>query len=96
MDGQLSIQSYFTALDTCYRKYKQKYSSRRRHAAAGGKGDAGADLNAVPSSKSLDSKFDLGSADAFLFHTPFSKLVQKSLGRLMLNDFKMEVCGLDS
>ena len=35
-------------------------------------------------------KFDLTSANAFVFHTPFSKLVQKSLGRLLLNDFTTE------
>ncbi|ELU04623.1 hypothetical protein CAPTEDRAFT_155025 [Capitella teleta] len=31
--------------------------------------------------------FSLQSADAFLFHSPYCKLVQKSLGRLLLNDF---------
>lgn len=31
--------------------------------------------------------FTLQSADAFLFHTPYCKLVQKSLARLMLNDY---------
>jgi len=31
--------------------------------------------------------FTLQSADVFLFHTPYCKLVQKSLARLMLNDF---------
>ena len=93
VDGALSIQSYFTALDSCYRKYKQKFSSRRpTPASSGGKGDAGADLiKGVPSDSSTSSKFDLDSAEAFLFHTPFSKLVQKSLGRLLYNDFKMEV-----
>ena len=29
----------------------------------------------------------LDSADAFIFHSPFCKLVQKSVARLMLNDF---------
>ena len=29
----------------------------------------------------------LDCADAFLFHSPFCKLVKKSVGRLMLNDF---------
>ena len=37
--------------------------------------------------KRPSSKCDLGSFDAVLFHTPFCKLVQKSLGRLALNDF---------
>ena len=76
MDGPLSIQSYFTALDSCYRKYKQKFS---RRCVVDGNNAADA-----------DSKFDLSSADAFVFHTPFSKLVQKSLGRLLYNDFVME------
>jgi len=99
VDGALSIQSYFTALDSCYRKYKQKFSSRRQSpVTSGGKGDAGVDIvNGVPlhdsssSSSSSSSKFDLDSAQAFLFHTPFSKLVQKSLGRLLYNDFVIEV-----
>jgi hydroxymethylglutaryl-CoA synthase len=30
---------------------------------------------------------DLKYLDAVLFHSPFCKLVQKSLARLMLNDF---------
>ena len=32
--------------------------------------------------------FSLDSADAFVFHTPYCKLVQKSFARLMLNDFQ--------
>ena len=34
-----------------------------------------------------DKPFTVNSADAFLFHTPYCKLVQKSLARLVLNDF---------
>jgi len=33
-------------------------------------------------------KVDLSTFDACLFHTPYSKLVQKSLARLAFNDFK--------
>ncbi|XP_074640695.1 hydroxymethylglutaryl-CoA synthase 1-like [Tubulanus polymorphus] len=33
------------------------------------------------------SNFNIDSADAFLFHSPYCKLVQKSFARLMLNDF---------
>ena len=29
----------------------------------------------------------LESADAFIFHSPYCKLVQKSVARLMFNDF---------
>jgi len=35
------------------------------------------------------SKVQLNSFDAFLFHSPYCKLVQKSLARLLLNDFVM-------
>ena len=34
-----------------------------------------------------DDKFTLASADYFVFHSPFTKLVQKSLARLKLVDF---------
>ena len=86
VDGPLSIQSYFTALDSCYRKYKQKFSRRRMD---GSHGDAGISS----SGDHAAGKFDLSSANAFVFHTPFSKLVQKSLGRLLYNDFSMEKVG---
>ena len=36
-----------------------------------------------------DSGFTLASADYFVFHSPFTKLVQKSLGRLKFIDFLM-------
>ena len=32
-------------------------------------------------------EFSLDSADAFIFHSPYCKLVQKSVARLYLNDF---------
>jgi 3-hydroxy-3-methylglutaryl CoA synthase len=35
------------------------------------------------------SKVQLSSFNAFLFHSPYCKLVQKSLARLLLNDFVM-------
>ncbi|EFA06304.1 hydroxymethylglutaryl-CoA synthase 1 [Tribolium castaneum] len=38
-------------------------------------------------SKKNNSAFDLGCFDAVLFHSPYCKLVQKSLARLALNDF---------
>jgi hydroxymethylglutaryl-CoA synthase len=63
VDAKLSIQCYLSALDTCYKLYKQK-------AAARGSGHV-----------------NLGNFDAVLFHSPYCKLVQKSLARLALNDF---------
>ena len=35
----------------------------------------------------LGPLFTLEDADAFCFHTPYCKLVQKSVARLMFNDF---------
>jgi len=35
----------------------------------------------------LDTGFNLLSADAFLFHSPYCRLVQKSFARLLFNDF---------
>lgn len=65
VDGKLSIQCYLSALDNCYRLYRQKYQRRSPEAPA----------------------IDLDHFDAFVFHTPYCKLVQKSLARLSLNDF---------
>lgn len=39
-------------------------------------------------SSKCDNNFDLNKFDSFIFHTPYCKLVQKSLARLYLNDFK--------
>ena len=41
-------------------------------------------------SSSKGANFTLDSAEYFCFHSPFTKLVQKSLARLMLNDFLKE------
>jgi 3-hydroxy-3-methylglutaryl CoA synthase len=50
-----------------------------------------------------DNKSLLESADGFIFHSPYCKLVQKSFARLMLNDlwndpdpdFTQKYCGLE-
>ena len=34
-----------------------------------------------------DKPFTIGSGDFYVFHSPFTKLVQKSFARLKLNDF---------
>lgn len=40
--------------------------------------------------KASNSNFTVKAADFFLFHSPFSRLVAKSLARLKLNDFVRE------
>ncbi|XP_017146878.2 hydroxymethylglutaryl-CoA synthase 1 [Drosophila miranda] len=67
VDGKLSIQCYLSALDTCYRLYRQKFEKQK--------------------AKTQGGKVGLDKFDAILFHTPFCKLVQKSVGRLSFNDF---------
>jgi len=67
VDAKLSIQSYLSALDHCYRGYRQKAETK------------------------LQENICLESFDGVLFHTPYCKLVQKSLARLSLNDFLSEL-----
>ena len=47
------------------------------------------DLNNNTSKKEekVSSSFSLSSSDAFLFHSPYCKLVQKSFARLLWNDY---------
>ena len=65
VDGKLSLQCYFRALDKCYQLYKDSFSLKY---------------------KSKQQKPSLNDFDYMVFHTPFCKIVQKSLGRLMLHD----------
>ncbi|KAJ9587030.1 hypothetical protein L9F63_019372 [Diploptera punctata] len=44
-------------------------------------------LYCTKANKSLGGNFDIKQLDAVLFHAPYCKLVQKSLARLILNDF---------
>lgn len=60
VDGKLSIQCYLSALDTCYKMYRDK---------------------------TKDSEFCIDKLDAMVFHSPYCKLVRKSVGRLLFNDF---------
>ncbi|XP_037682173.1 hydroxymethylglutaryl-CoA synthase, mitochondrial [Choloepus didactylus] len=68
VDGKLSIQCYFRALDRCYAFYRQKIQKQWKEAG-------------------IDQPFTLKDFQFMIFHTPFCKLVQKSLARLMFNDF---------
>jgi len=67
VDAKLSIQSYLSALDQCYKGYKRKAEDK------------------------LQETRNLQTLDGLLFHTPYCKLVQKSLARLALNDFLSEL-----
>ena len=71
VDGQLSIQCYLSSLDKCYNLYKKKIS------------------NEFMKTNVSDKKFEfnLTKANAFVFHSPYCKLVQKSFARLLWNDY---------
>uniref|UniRef100_A0A5F9CMG2 Hydroxymethylglutaryl-CoA synthase n=1 Tax=Oryctolagus cuniculus TaxID=9986 RepID=A0A5F9CMG2_RABIT len=68
VDGKLSIQCYFRALDRCYTAYRQKIQKQWKR-------------------DGIDRPFTLDDLQYMIFHTPFCKMVQKSLARLVLNDF---------
>ncbi|KAL8177973.1 UNVERIFIED_CONTAM: Hydroxymethylglutaryl-CoA synthase, mitochondrial [Gekko kuhli] len=68
VDGQLSIQCYFRALDRCYATYRKKIESQWQKAG-------------------INKRCTLEDFQFMIFHTPFCKLVQKSLARVLLNDF---------
>jgi hydroxymethylglutaryl-CoA synthase len=74
VDGQLSVQCYTSALDTCYTQYCTK--SQMNH-----------ESHSHTHTTTLTSReVNLSTFAAVLFHTPYTKLVQKSLARLYLND----------
>jgi len=62
VDGKLSIKCYFTAIDNCYSRYKDKLTKKQGRQAS------------------------LHDIDYMAFHTPFCKIVQKSLARMVLAD----------
>ena len=68
VDGKLSVQCYFNALDQCYKRYKEKGKQLCQKAS-----------------------FTLDDIDYAVFHTPFCRIVQKSLARLMLQDFLADI-----
>ena len=72
VDGPLSIECYLSALDICYERYRAKFNLQRS------KGQVG-DIS--------EEEFSLDNFDAIMFHTPFCKIVQKSLGRLVLSEY---------
>ena len=64
VDGPLTIECYFRALDNCYKRYLEKASRKTSQPLSG-----------------------LDMFDYMCFHSPYTKLVQKSFGRLAFNDF---------
>ena len=79
VDGPETIQAYLGCLDKTYDAYRQRAAKLRNGAANGVNGHSDAsDLASI--------KVD--DFDYTLFHSPYSKLVQKGFGRLLYNDFE--------
>jgi len=73
VDGALSQVCYYRALEDCYGRFCDRIDR----------------LNGVTNKNGADGKvryFDAESADYFVFHAPYNKLVQKSYGRMFLID----------
>ncbi|NWT05335.1 HMCS2 protein, partial [Mionectes macconnelli] len=91
VDGQLSIQCYLRALDRCYAVYRRKAENQWQQ----GKWQHPRVPILSPwmlidpccLSAGIQRPFTLDDFKYIIFHTPFCKLVQKSVGRLLLNDF---------
>lgn len=85
VDGQLSVVCYLNALDRCYNQFKKKFQTLSRDKMLN-------DINNNNSDEDSDDieQFNLNQASAFLFHSPYCKLVQKSFARLLWNDYLEE------
>lgn len=70
VDGALSQVCYYRALEDCYSKFCDKLDA----------------LNEVDGRSKEAYHFDAESADYFVFHAPYNKLVQKSYGRMHFID----------
>lgn len=76
VDGQFSLKCYTEAVDACYKAYgtrEQAVKAKTQNGANGVEQD--------------ESKTPLDRFDHILFHAPTCKLVQKSFGRMLYNDF---------
>jgi hydroxymethylglutaryl-CoA synthase len=99
VDGRLSIVCYLNALDKCYQLYKKKFqliSSSLLNRKSTNVKDKNNNTNQEQqqeerqtenADENTEETFSLNSADAFLFHSPYCKLVQKSFARLLWNDY---------
>jgi hydroxymethylglutaryl-CoA synthase len=78
VDGLFSIQSYLRSLDETYLKYKQKFKAKVW-------------LQSRSKPFQRGKEISLSSLDYAVFHTPYSKLVQKAVGRMVDINFTYTV-----
>ncbi|KAJ3057335.1 hypothetical protein HK102_011072, partial [Quaeritorhiza haematococci] len=85
VDGPLSNMCYLKALDTCYNRYLDKLvhkNSSKMSTTPPATPSTPTSSFSTTTSPNLDT-----AADYFVFHSPYTKLVQKSFARLAYNDF---------
>lgn len=99
VDGKLSVVCYLNALDKCYQMYKKKFKMGNKHRHDLNNNNGHSMLNGERKRSKPEGitncngdlhgedEFNLNSAQAFLFHSPYCKLVQKSFARLLWNDY---------
>lgn len=83
VDGQFSIRCYLEAVDACYKAYNE------REAALKKKHTNGTATNGSNGEHAAEQKHEtpLDRFDYLCFHAPTCKLVSKSYGRLLYNDY---------
>ncbi|KAG8759323.1 hypothetical protein FRC14_006163 [Serendipita sp. 396] len=87
VDGPLSISTYLTALDNAYSRYREKYAKRAAHSNGYTNGVNGHSNGVNGVNGHAEPKISLSSFDYMVYHSPYGKLVAKSHGRVMYNDF---------
>ncbi|CEH13176.1 hydroxymethylglutaryl-synthase [Ceraceosorus bombacis] len=83
VDGPETLQTYLGALDAAYDAYRRK-AAKFNAGVALAKGES-----AAPNGSAVDPRASvkLDNFDFAIFHSPYSKLVQKGFGRVLYNDF---------
>src|SRR5438034_137839 len=94
VDGQYSIKCYTEAVDACYRAYNAREKAlevMKQNGMAVMNGAVGVNGTAVVNGNGVahadETKTPLDRFDHMLFHAPTCKLVAKSYGRLLYNDY---------
>ena len=75
VDGQFSLRCYTEAVDACYKAYGDREHALKAKGQVNGSSSEPAD------------ETPLHRFDYLLFHAPTCKLVQKSYGRMLFNDY---------
>jgi hydroxymethylglutaryl-CoA synthase len=91
VDGALSQTCYYQALEDCYTRFCQKMERQQQQQQQQQQQNQQKGSNqdgAEEEEKTL--LFDATSADYFVFHSPYNKLVQKSYARLFLLDARRQ------